>query len=80
MEKAGKDEKGEYLKDEQFQDAWDRMSIYKKEGGTREITHQEWQMGKYGDPNAYCIQKWDGNKFECVCKELNVGHCESGFN
>lgn len=71
LERAGKDEKGEYLEDEFFQNAWDRLS-FKKEDGTREITGEEWRMGAHGDPSAYCIQKWDGAKFECCCKELNV--------
>lgn len=77
LEKFGKDDKGEYLHDAHYQDAWDRMGLPKGENGTGEITSEEWDMGRHGEPDAYCVRKWDGNKFECVCKELNVEPSEN---
>lgn len=50
--------------DENLCDAWDRMYFDKK------ITEKEHSDSKYREPDSYCVQKWDGNKFSCVCKEL----------
>jgi hypothetical protein len=72
LERFGKCDDGQYKVDELFQDAWDRMGLPQKEGGTREITSEEWYMGRYANPDAYCVRKWDGSKFECVCQELKV--------
>lgn len=72
LEKFGKDKDGEYLEDEHCQDAWDRMGLSEKSGGTGELTSEEWKMGRHGEPDAYCVRKWDGKSFECVCKELKV--------
>ena len=29
------------------------------------------------DPDFYCVQKWDGKKFNCCCKELGVSPSKS---
>lgn len=50
--------------DEEFQDAWDRMMMDKT------IDYEEFSNAKYKDENSYCAQKWDGEKFSCVCQEL----------
>lgn len=50
--------------DEDFNTYYDRM-LHKKE-----IEWEEYNNAKYREPDAYCVQKWDGQKFSCVCKEL----------
>lgn len=49
-----------------FDDAWDEMMKEKK------ITFEEWQEGKFGNPDQWCLRKWDGEKFECCCNEFGV--------
>lgn len=51
--------------DEDFNTYYDRM-LHKKE-----IEWEEYNNAKYREPDAYCVQKWDGQKFSCVCKELD---------
>ena len=51
--------------DEDFNTYYDRM-LHKKE-----IEWEEYNNAKYREPDAYCVQKWDGKKFSCVCKELD---------
>lgn len=51
--------------DENFNNYYDRM-LQKKE-----IDWEEYNNAKYREPDAYCVQKWDGEKFSCVCKELD---------
>jgi hypothetical protein len=46
-------------------DAWGDMYV------AEEITGDEWDLG-LEEPEAYCIQKWDGVCFNCCCRELNV--------
>lgn len=36
------------------------------------ITDEEFQDGAHGNPDSYCIQKFDGEKFKCFCDELKV--------
>lgn len=79
LEKHGKDEDGDYLEDEDCLDAWDKMGFPTKLGGTGEITSEEHDLGKYGEPDAYCVMKWDGDKFSCACKELNIETSEPWF-
>lgn len=50
--------------DENLCDAWDRMYFDKK------ISGKEHEDSKYREPDSYCVQKWDGKVFSCVCKEL----------
>lgn len=57
-------EHGEEM-DEDFNTYYDRM-LHKKE-----IEWEEYNNAKYREPDAYCVQKWDGKKFSCVCKELD---------
>lgn len=45
-------------------DAWTLMYYDKK------ITHEEFNDSLYVESDSYCIQKWDGEKFACVCAEL----------
>ena len=52
-------------KDDCFEDAWDKLYYDKK------ITAEEHDMGCFKNPDAYCIQKWDGKNFICVCGELD---------
>lgn len=26
----------------------------------------------FKSPDSYCVQKWNGNKFDCYCKELGI--------
>ena len=35
------------------------------------ITNEEFDLSDE-DPKSFCIQKWNGNNFNCCCKELNV--------
>jgi hypothetical protein len=51
--------------DEDFNTYYDRM-LHKKE-----IEWEEYNNAKYREPDAYCVQKWGGQKFSCVCKELD---------
>jgi hypothetical protein len=51
--------------DEDFNTYYDRM-LHKKE-----IEWEEYNNAKYCEPDAYCVQKWDGQKFSCACKELD---------
>lgn len=51
--------------DKDFNTYYDRM-LHKKE-----IEWEEYNNAKYREPDAYCVQKWDGQKFSCVCKELD---------
>jgi hypothetical protein len=55
-------------KDEDYNDHYDRMHY------NYEISEEEYHNAKFRNPDSYCIQKWDGNKFSCVCKELG---CET---
>ena len=52
-------------KDEDYNTHYDRMHL------AGEISHEEYSMAKYGKPDAFCAQKWDGKSFGCACKELN---------
>ena len=55
------------------EDAWDK-ALFEKQ-----ITHEEWKMGKYTDPDAYCAQVYAGEKFECCCKEIGVAADKNWF-
>lgn len=50
--------------DEEYRTHYDRM--FDRE----EIDWEEYNDAKYREPDAYCVQKWDGKKFSCVCEEL----------
>lgn len=50
--------------DEDLNTIWERMYFDKK------ISDEEFENSKYREPDSYCVQKWNGNKFSCVCKEL----------
>lgn len=50
--------------DENLNNAWDRLLYEDK------ISSKEYDNSKYIEPDAYCVQKWDGKVFSCVCKEL----------
>jgi len=63
-------ERGEEV-DENFDDIYDRML------SDGEIEWEEYNLGKYEDPDSYCIQKWDGESFKCVCDELKVSPSKS---
>lgn len=52
--------------DDDYEDEWDRML---NEG---KIEWDEYSNGKYEDPDAICLQMWDGKEFKCVCAELDV--------
>jgi hypothetical protein len=49
---------------EQWNTVWDRMYFNK------EITNKEHDDACFKDPDAYCIRKWNGIEFSCVCSEL----------
>lgn len=51
--------------DDEFRNYYDRM--LEKD----EITWEEYDNAKYNNPDSYCVQKWDGEQFKCVCKELD---------
>ncbi len=34
------------------------------------ITSEEYFDAQYGEPDSYCVQKWDGKIFSCACKDL----------
>lgn len=51
--------------DENCNTYYDRMCM------NQEISFEEYDNATFQDPNAYCIQKWDGKEFSCVCNELN---------
>jgi hypothetical protein len=51
--------------DEHFNTHYERMYL------AEEISCEEYSMAKYDNPDAFCVQRWDGEKFECVCKELD---------
>ena len=36
------------------------------------ISHEEYENSNHINPDSYCIRKWNGEKFSCVCKELDV--------
>ncbi len=57
--------------DENFSDAWDRMYYEGK------ISNKEHDNSKFMEPDAYCVMKFDGDKFSCACKELD---CEPDKN
>ena len=44
---------------------WDKLLYDNK------ITRQEYEDACCNDPDQYCIQKWDGETFKCVCQESN---------
>lgn len=55
--------------DEDFdnlEDAWDKMLSEKK------ISYKEWEIGRFGNPRQWCVQKWTGEEFVCCCKELGL--------
>lgn len=51
------------------EDAYDRM-LHDKE-----IDFTEYTNATYNNPDAICVQKWDGRGFSCACAELG---CKSG--
>jgi len=52
--------------DDECKNEWDRML------DRNEIEWEEYSNGKYNDPDAYCIQMWNGTEFKCVCTDLNT--------
>lgn len=60
LEKYGKEE------DKDYKNEWDRML------DREEIDWDEYQNGKYENPDSLCVQAFDGNEFKCVCTELGV--------
>jgi len=63
----------EQIEKEDFEDAWDKL-LY-DEG----ITQDQWEKGRFGKPDAYCVQKWDGKEFKCCCPELGVEPSEKWY-
>jgi len=57
--------------DENYDNYYDKMLKNK------EIEWDEYVKAKYENINAYCVQKWDGKKFSCVCNELGCEPSET---
>lgn len=53
------------------EDAWDRLYYDEK------IDDETHANGAYEDPDAICIQEWDGKEFKCVCADLDVAPTET---
>jgi len=59
--------------DENFDNYYDRM-LKKKE-----IEWSEYEKAKFENPDAYCVQKWDGQKFSCACQEIGCEPSEMWY-
>lgn len=51
---------------DEFEDVWDTML------SKEEITFEEWEDGKWGNPDQWCLQQWNGEEFECCCDKFGV--------
>lgn len=54
------------------EESWEDNEEWSEMMKREEITYDEWEAGLLIDPDAYCIYKWDGKRFSCVCDELKV--------
>ena len=55
-----------YEKEHGYESPWDKLHSDEK------ITWEEWENGSMINVDDYCVRRWDGTKFKCVCKELGV--------
>jgi hypothetical protein len=61
-----KEDLEKYKTEHKYEDPWDELDT------AEEITFDEYSKGKWGDPDDYCVRKWDGKEFKCCCQELGV--------
>jgi len=62
--------KREEMIDKKFQERKEMWEEWNKDPELKEINHP---MKKREDiADFFCIQKWDGEEFDCVCRELGV--------